>query len=195
MITPNQDSALAQIVKTAQENTDVLGLYIFGSWGTDSADLWSDLDLLAITVHPTEDWLPELGGIFAKELTSDDRGVLKRLVYSHGLSIDLLSVTPESVAKINSWSRIPFSRGLRPLIGGCKDFNDVLAETSSTSHEATKEELQKTLQSTKFVAIQALKKLARGDRLIAEHLALESLQEAMVCAMIAREQGTFNAPV
>ena len=102
MYAPDQESGLNTIIAAAEADEHVLALYLYGSWGMQAADAWSDLDLLAILADPTRRWLPDLGVVFAEERSRDDRGELRRLVYAHGLCVDLLTVSPEAVYSIQA---------------------------------------------------------------------------------------------
>lgn len=187
MFQPDQESAFDLICKAVAAERDVLALFVTGSWGTVTADEWSDLDLLAVVANPKIEWLPDLGEVFAEDRRIDERGVLFRLAYSHGLCIDLLNVTPESLENPAGWTRAPFHKGVRPAAGDTEQFEPLLARIEPAYPRPEIGELRQNLKSLKFVAIQSLKKLARGDELIARHLAMEAMQLAMVGAMIVRE--------
>jgi hypothetical protein len=188
MYSPQQSNAMAAICAAGEESTEVQALYCFGSWGTDAADQWSDLDLLAISNSPSVNWLPELGVVFSCELNSDSRGQLFRLYYDHGLAIDLLNVSPTSIKNIGEWERRPFGKGIRPLISGCESFNVFVLGNEPTEQEADISEIRQSCERVKFLATLAVRKHIRNECLIAKHLALECMQAALVAAMIANER-------
>lgn len=187
MFQPDQQSAFDLICKAVESKPDVFALFLTGSWGTDQADQWSDIDLLAVVPNPERNWLPDLGELFAEDLQIDERGVLFRLVYSHGLCIDLLNVTPASLENTAGWKRAPFYKGVRPAAGDYERFEPSIARITPAYPRPELNDLRQNLEDMKFIAIQALKKLARGDELIARHLAMEAMQHAMVGAMIVRD--------
>ena len=187
MFQPDQQSAFELICKAVESEPDVLALFVTGSWGTDQADQWSDIDLLAVVPDPERNWLPDLGELFAEDRQFDERGVLFRLAYSHGLCIDLLNVTPASLENPAGWKRAPFYKGVRPAAGDCERFEPLLARITPAYPRPELNDLRQNLEDLKFIAIQSLKKMARGDELIARHLAMEAMQHAMVGAMIVRD--------
>ena len=195
MFAPEHAAALDAIAAKARDDSSVFALFLIGSWDTGNEDNWSDLDLLAVCSDTDLNWLPDLGPIFAQESRADSRGRLYRLVYDHGLMVDLLNTTPDALAAIEGWERVPFHKGVRPFVGDCERYSTLLEAAAPTDGKPDVAALAHELRQFRFVAVQSLKKLVRGDWLISEHLALEAVQAVMVSAMIARElSASFVSP-
>lgn len=96
---------IAEFIKWAESQKEILGVLLVGSYARNSAKPESDIDLVIITDQPEiyledERWIKGFGEV--KEITKEDYKMVqvRRVFYSNGLEVEY-GITTKEWAKIN----------------------------------------------------------------------------------------------
>ena len=168
-----QRAALSAI-EAAAIRRGAVRVHAFGSLITGQVDEWSDLDVLVVVpdgriaaVWPDCTWIPEFEIEIAasKQWRAPGSGFATQLLLADGRHVDLMMVEASLADE-----RMAMLADLRPVV-----------DTS------TVEELANGLI---FDATDVVKRVARGERLIATHLALSLFGRCLELAMVIRDIAT-----
>lgn len=161
------EAAVREIAAVAAER-GVEQVWAFGSAASGEVDEWSDLDVALVTRRvesANPGWLSGLGMVWAYEVA----GNTTRVVLADGRRIDLVVVPDEAAIPGTARKRIEL-----PPPGDAPP--------------AFVEEVPALVNEFRFLAAQAVVKVARRDLLIATHLALELPRRCLVLAMMLRDR-------
>lgn len=143
-----------------------------GSVAAGTVDEWSDLDALVVVPDgrlpdfwPDRGWLVPLGPVAAAQTALQADGAAIRLLLADGRKVDVL-LAERSAADAR------------------------LARLADTTPVVGQESIDAAADRLLFDAATVVTRAARGERLIATHLALGLLERCLEAAMVRRDLGT-----
>ena len=180
----------AGVAALLETDPSVLSIWLLGSLGSRTAlvDEWSDADI-GVVVHDNAlgawhgavDWLSPIGRVWSTSVSRAPLRQVTRVVFTDGRRLDLVvfghSLQRPDLAGTEIRRRAPASG----LAGDA-----VLARPDEPRARDKTEQL---VNDFRFVATQAVVKLARADQLIGLHLAIECARHCLVLGMLMRESG------
>lgn len=191
-----QKEYLLRISDVLKEYNDVQAVVIKGSCADDinEVDIWSDIDLVVIVSNESCDfywedmsWLNSLGQVFAYEKYPGGNIETLRVCLSNFVRFDFVFVK-QSYISVDSTQYI-FDRSNKILFSKLGYLDQLILESpKETSYtELASDEFNKIVNKFWFKGTLAISKIARGDYLIASHLAFEMAQETIVLQMMIRD--------
>jgi hypothetical protein len=192
---------IGQLTALLRDSPDVRGVCLTGSWvqGAAAADAWSDLDFAVVIADdalpqywPPVGWLAKLGDVYCYALSEDEFIKAARCYYRDGRRVDCTIIRESLLDRIDDWPRNPFAHGARKLFSRSPLLDRVL-ERQFPPREAPgafEERLEPISNRFWFNGMLAAQKVARGDLLVAFHLALDLVRDCCVLAMMLRDQET-----
>ena len=135
---PKQVERVLHVLRDwAEQESDVVGLLLVGSWASGRAKDDSDIDVMALAANParfreTEDWIHDIAwedaGLSVREWLDEDYGVVwsRHLLCESGLEVEL------SFAEV-TWAAVdPVDPGTVKLVrSGCRIVYDPCGHVSS----------------------------------------------------------------
>lgn len=175
------EQLIERITKLAEDSPDIDAMMIIGSRARtgQSADEWSDLDVIIITSDPERylsktDWLSRIGKplLTFLEPTAVGGQMERRVLFEGMLDADF-SIIPQKVAQQLLQDSIPpqilevFNRGVRVLVDksgeAAKMLSRISSIKSSIPRPPTEREFLEAVYDFLYHAIWAVKKLRRGE--------------------------------
>lgn len=172
---------IERITKWAEDSPDVDAVMIVGSRARteQTADKWSDLDVIIITSEPEyylskTDWLSKIGNplLTFLEPTAVGGQVERRVLFEGMLDVDF-SIIPLKVAVYLLQDNIPpqivevFNRGVRVLVDKSGEAARMLSRISSIKppipSPPTESEFLEVVYDFLYHAVWTVKKLRRGE--------------------------------
>lgn len=188
------------IVVTMKTMPSVQGIIQYGSTASDTSfDLWSDIDLLIVIedsaigeFYPSVDWISALGRLLAVEQYHYADRTVTRVCFSDLRRVDFVFTPVSALSTIQDWGAQYLLKRTRVRYAKSSIIHDVF--TKSTVPPAppliSPEDFNRLVNRFWFRQVTAVAKVIRGDLLIGLHLALESVQDCCVLAMLHRDRET-----
>jgi len=189
------EPVLSRIVQQLLPDSGVVALLLVGSGARGRLDRWSDLDILLVarpeaiaTYYPCLTWLGGLGQLYTWQLQDDGRTI--RAVYDDLRRLDVIVRTEEEFSTVNEWGGDLLAHAPRTLILRSAAVERALSEPIPARNPSypSSDEFVRIANDFWFKSVQAVSKLARNDRLIALHLALDLIEDCAVLGMILRDR-------
>ncbi|MCI0710980.1 MAG: aminoglycoside 6-adenylyltransferase [Chloroflexi bacterium] len=187
---------LAQLTTIFQEREEVVALAVIGSVAISKPDAWSDIDVIVVVTDiepffPSLEWLRPVGEIFTYSQSSRDFRATTRLVFADLRRLDITLVTREAVLQLAPEDHVSFWQGAKVIFSHSEAITEKLTATYTPPVSTfSREDFTAMANDFWFKAVLAVTKIARDDRLIAAHLALDCLRDVMVLAMVERDMST-----
>lgn len=193
-----QQAALDALTGHLQADPDVLALAVFGSWlDPDQLDAWSDLDvIIVVSLHAFERfstdlaWLGGMGTVLGMEHDHNTHNDVIRTVFTNLHALDVILTTDADLAQIETWPRPVFRSRVRVVFSRSEIADEVFARPPDPPDLPHVSDARFAAMVDGFYlrGARAVKKVARGDLLIASHLAFEMAQDCLVLGMILRDR-------
>lgn len=204
-----QDDALAQLQRLLEPDPDIVALVLFGSLADspEHRDDWSDVDLIVVTragatgrFFPSPDWLLPLGGIWAYEAIAkpNTRVLLTSLDAYRRIDAVIFEDTPADT--IATWPDNPFRGARRTIFSRSGAVDDAVRSLhgvpSPPPAPLSSHPTNDSFRSFWLGAESGVRKVVRGDLLIASHLALDLVRRCLEREMQLRDiaAGTRHHP-
>lgn len=187
---------LSQLITILQGYGEVIAVAINGSVVRDSADEWSDLDVIVVVTDmkpffPSLTWLHPIGKIFTYDQSANARRCISRIVFDDLRHVDLSFYTLEAVLKLTSEDSVSFWQGAEVVVSRSESVSEKLSATYTPPISTfSREDFETMANDFWFKCVLAVTKVARNDRLIAAHLVLDCWRDVMVLAMVERDLAT-----
>ena len=199
-----QDDAVRELVALLRPDEGVLALALSGSCARagPGRDVWSDVDALVVLedaavgrFFPSVEWLRPFGELFAYEQSSSGLTHTTRVCFGDFRRLDLVLMTEAALARVDSWGMVSFWEGTRTLFSRSAAVDEILARKFERPRPplVTREQFLALVNQFRFKAAQAVVKVARGDLLIALHLALDLARDCCVLGMLLRDRAEGTA--
>jgi hypothetical protein len=196
-----QKPLIDQLTALLRGDPDVVGLCLAGSWAQEGAapDAWSDLDfVVVVTDHALPrlssgaDWLASLGDVYCRALSDDGWLNSVRCYYRDGRRVDCTIVRESLLDRVGEWPYNPFAYGARKLFSRSPLLDGVMERRFRRPEApgAFEEQARSISDRFWFDGMLAAQKVARGDLLVAFHLALDLIRDCCVLAMMLRDKHT-----
>ncbi len=191
------ESLIDRLRQLTEPDDDVLALAVFGSQLGGQRDEWSDLDALLVVkeeaiprFYPSLAWLQPLGEVFTYDQSANDFAHTTRVCFTSLERLDVLVTTEPALAQIDAWPRPPFWAGCRIIFSHSPIADRILARTFAKPETPliSAEQFAAMVNQFHFKAMLAVTKVARDDRLIALHLALDLVRDCCVLKMLLRDR-------
>ncbi|HET8631871.1 MAG TPA: nucleotidyltransferase domain-containing protein [Thermomicrobiales bacterium] len=199
-----QEGLARELAALLEPDAGVRALALFGSAarGGEACDAWSDVDALVVVdgrarerFYPAPGWLRQLGDLYAWDQSAGEFAATTRVCFRDLRRLDLVIATEAALARIADWPRVPFWGGVRVLFSRSAVADHALAGPFARPAPPllTPEEYAALANRFWFKATLAVGKVARGDLLIALHLALDLVRDCCVLGMVLRDRETGTA--
>jgi hypothetical protein len=193
-----QKSLLDDLRRMVEADADVVALVLFGSLAAEpaSADAWSDIDvILAVRpgttgrFFPDATWLSPFGAIWTHQAVSKEHTSVLLVCFDDGRRLDVVILEDPGTHEIPSWDDNPFRGATRVLFSRSGSVDPAVASAPAgvPHHGLSDDQFAAMSDAFWFGAQAALRKLVRGDLLIASHLALGLARDCLVLEMMARD--------
>jgi hypothetical protein len=194
-----QNSLLHDVRRMVEPDSDVVALVLFGSLAAEPehADAWSDLDVILVVRPGTTgrffsdaSWLRPLGTIWTHQAVSKEQTSVLLVCFEDGRRLDVVIFEDHSALEIPSWKDNPFGGPTRVLFSRSEAVAAAAASLPAAIpfQRFSEDELTAMSDAFWFGAQVAVRKLVRGDLLIASHLALGLVRDCLVLEMMARDR-------
>ena len=202
MIVPPADwheEAVSQFKAVCTPRIEVLAAAVFGSIGavSDRRDVLSDVDVLLVvaaeafdTYALDRDWLRDFGQIVGMERLATDGFTTLRVCLADFRRFDIVVTTDQSVLSRRLWSAGFLGQSVRILFSRSEAVAGALMEATPAPSRPTPTPQAYTDLAERFWFRAALAgyKVARKDRYVALHQALDLARDCCVLAMMLRDR-------
>jgi hypothetical protein len=193
-----QNSFLHDFRRMVEPDGDVVALVLFGSLAAEPgyADTWSDIDVVLVVrrgtagrFFPSATWLRPFGAIWTCQAISKEHTSVLLVCFEDGRRLDVVIFEDHGALEIPSWKDNPFHGPTRVLFSRSEsvDAAIVSAPAGIPLRGFSDDDLAAMSDAFWFGAQVAVRKLVRGDLLIASHLALGLIRDCLVLEMLLRD--------
>lgn len=182
-------------------DADVRGLLLGGSCarGDGSVDFWSDIDLVVTLAdgalarfHPGVVWLSAIGELFAVDTNATPDYAVTRAQFTDGRRIDFVLVEESSLARKAEWTSNPLRDGGTVLFSRSPVLPAITAQVLPVPplESFSPDAFRALCNQFRFKAMLAVTKAARDELLVALHLSLDMIRDALLLGMLLRDRAT-----
>ncbi|HEY8171457.1 MAG TPA: aminoglycoside 6-adenylyltransferase [Dehalococcoidia bacterium] len=192
-----RSDAITTLTRLLETDDDVVALVLFGSLAgpPENVDEWSDIDVLVSVrkgamerFFPSPDWLRPIGEIWAYEAIAKANTRVLLVSFDAHRRIDIVIFEDADVDNIALWPDNPFRGFRRVLFSRSVAIDRAVRELHSAALPAPRTAVLDSSADRFWMAAEtAVRKVVRGDLLIASHLALDLVRRCMEREMQLRD--------
>ncbi len=194
-----QTETLEQLKDLLRSFDVVQAMVVVGSFASDSVqpDFWSDIDLVMVVADndidqffPATDWLKPMGDVYTTSQSEDPPRYTSRICFTDMRRLDLVFILASAFDDPRSWNYNPFQNGHRVLFSKSRIVDQFLLQEFAIAPASGDPQAQFAAMSNDFwfKGMLAVSKVIRNDLLIALHLTLDLVRDALVLKMMLRDR-------
>jgi hypothetical protein len=191
---------LVDLIAYFESKDDVLGVLLFGSFGSPEfqPDDWSDIDILVVLkdgkfdeFFPTVEWITDFGTLYTYSQSADGFTCTTRACFENFERVDFVFTSEGHLAEINKWPNIPFPAGVKVMFSRSKMIDEIANQKYLPNEiSPAPEQFLELVRNFRFKSVLAIYKVVRNDLLIALHLAHDLVRDCSALGMMLRDRAT-----
>jgi len=194
-----QRIAIAELTTLLQADEAARGLVLIGSCAHsgEPPDVWSDVDLVLVVeddalpkFFPPTGWLTRFREPYACSLSQNEFFCTARVFFADHHQVDLVVVPESALQRVDEWDSNPFGHGARCLFSRSSVLDRFLVGPAAhlRPRDLSTRQPNTMVEEFWFKGMLAAKQVARGDLLVAVHLALDMMRDCCVLGMMLRDR-------